>query len=61
MNAVAQVVRAFAAEIADLTAELGRRVIWLHTFGERVSELLDDPHGAERIGAAAQRAPMPCD
>jgi trehalose synthase len=26
----------------------------LHTFGERVSELLDDPHGAERIGAAAQ-------
>src|SRR5271166_7154206 len=26
----------------------------LHTFGERVSGLLDDPHGAERMGAAAQ-------
>src|SRR5271167_3027832 len=26
----------------------------LPTFGERVSELLDDPHGAERMGAAAQ-------
>jgi trehalose synthase len=26
----------------------------LQTFGERVSGLLDDPHGAERIGAAAQ-------
>ncbi|HUH81563.1 MAG TPA: glycosyltransferase [Solirubrobacteraceae bacterium] len=26
----------------------------LRTFGERVSVLLDDPHGAERIGAAAQ-------
>ena len=26
----------------------------LRTFGERVSELLDDPHGAERMGAAAQ-------
>ncbi len=26
----------------------------LRTFGERVSMLLDDPHGAERIGAAAQ-------
>ncbi len=26
----------------------------LRAFGERVSELLDDPHGAERIGAAAQ-------
>ena len=26
----------------------------LRTFGERVSGLLDDPHGAERMGAAAQ-------
>ena len=26
----------------------------LRTFGERVSELLDDPHGAERMGGAAQ-------
>jgi trehalose synthase len=26
----------------------------LRTFGERVTELLDDPHGAERMGAAAQ-------
>ncbi len=26
----------------------------LRTFGERVSGLLEDPHGAERIGAAAQ-------
>jgi len=26
----------------------------LRAFGERVSELLDDPHGAERMGAAAQ-------
>ena len=26
----------------------------LRAFGERVSELLNDPHGAERIGAAAQ-------
>ena len=26
----------------------------LRTFGERVSELLRDPHGAERMGAAAQ-------
>ena len=26
----------------------------LRTFGERVSELLGDPHGAERMGAAAQ-------
>jgi trehalose synthase len=26
----------------------------LRTFGERVSELLSDPHGAERIGEAAQ-------
>ena len=26
----------------------------LRTFGERVSVLLDDPHGAERMGAAAQ-------
>jgi trehalose synthase len=26
----------------------------LRAFGERVGELLDDPHGAERIGAAAQ-------
>jgi len=25
-----------------------------HTFGERVSSLLDDPHAAERMGAAAQ-------
>ena len=26
----------------------------LRAFGERVSELLDDPHHAERIGEAAQ-------
>ena len=26
----------------------------LRSFGERVSELLSDPHGAERVGAAAQ-------